>query len=230
MPLRQLPSEILLTLIQQTVAFTWTFGEDGQSLEPEGWLKLTGQTPEDSRGDGWFKVVHPDDVERAGAAWKTAREHLSHFNTDYRIKCVDGIYRWFNVRGVPILNEDGSIKLWVGMCLPIAGQARHRRPAPGAALDGASARGCSLPGAISRAARGLLNWSAADLSEQSQVSVSSIRRIESDEGSVMARQSTVDLLLTVFEAAGVRFTHNSGEIDGVRLVPARIVPAQTRMA
>src|SRR3712207_152730 len=30
------------------------------------WFDYTGQTPEEAAGDGWLKVVHPDDRERSG--------------------------------------------------------------------------------------------------------------------------------------------------------------------
>jgi malonyl CoA-acyl carrier protein transacylase len=36
------------------------------------------------------------------------------FETNYRIRCTDGSYRWTAVKGVPILAADGSVREWIG--------------------------------------------------------------------------------------------------------------------
>jgi signal transduction histidine kinase len=43
----------------------------------------------------------------------------SLYETEYRIRAANGSYRYFVVRGVPVLNEDGSIREWVGTCTDI---------------------------------------------------------------------------------------------------------------
>ncbi|MDR6790309.1 hypothetical protein J2Y58_003689 [Sphingomonas sp. BE138] len=74
-----------------------------------------------------MSAIHPNDVDRVRAAWETAVTHQSHYNTDYRLRCADGIYRWFNARGVPMLGADGSVLKWFGVILSIAGSARMAR-------------------------------------------------------------------------------------------------------
>ncbi len=41
----------------------------------------------------------------------------------------DGEYRYFAVRGVPVIREDGSVREWVGACTDITEQkaAKARR-------------------------------------------------------------------------------------------------------
>ncbi|MGA2767504.1 MAG: PAS domain S-box protein [Candidatus Bathyarchaeia archaeon] len=39
--------------------------------------------------------------------------------TTYRLRRHDGVYRYFIARSVPVLNEDGSIREWVGTCIDI---------------------------------------------------------------------------------------------------------------
>ena len=74
----------------------------------------------------WTRIVHPDDLPRAGAAWSRSLSTGEVYETEFRIRRYDGQYRWFLVRAVPLRAVDGSIARRVGE------QHRHRRsPAPG---------------------------------------------------------------------------------------------------
>ena len=44
--------------------------------------------------------------------------------TEYRIRRWDGEYVWHQARGVPIHNQDGSIREWVGVCVDIEDRKR----------------------------------------------------------------------------------------------------------
>ena len=41
------------------------------------------------------------------------------YETEYRVKGCDGVYRHFLTRGVPVFKKDGSIREWVGTCIDI---------------------------------------------------------------------------------------------------------------
>jgi transcriptional regulator with XRE-family HTH domain len=69
-----------------------------------------------------------------------------------------------------------------------------------------------------RAARGLLNWTQADLSARVSISAVSIRAFE--KGGEM-RESNMKLLRLTFEAAGVQFIPENGGGAGVRLAKPR---------
>jgi len=62
-----------------------------------------------------------------------------------------------------------------------------------------------------RCARGLLDWSQAELSRRTDISTTSIGNIES--GNTQARESTLQVIRNVFERAGIDFIG----MDGVRL-------------
>lgn len=68
-----------------------------------------------------------------------------------------------------------------------------------------------------RAARGLLNWSQADLAEASGVSLATIKHNEPGLGPLDARESTIDKLRAALEAAGIEFIDANGGGPGVRL-------------
>jgi PAS domain S-box-containing protein len=109
------------TSIELTQQLAWTTNNDGNVVEDiPTWRKFTGQSYEETKGIGWTKALHPDDVERAIQVWKKAIESKSAYETEYRVRRSDGIYRYFLARGVPILKkEDGNIKEWVGVCVDI---------------------------------------------------------------------------------------------------------------
>src|SRR5690348_1519068 len=66
-----------------------------------------------------------------------------------------------------------------------------------------------------RAARALLRWEQRDLAQASEVSLATIKRLETMPGILGAHRSTVTALRHAFESAGIEFTN--GEAPGVRL-------------
>ncbi len=89
----------LNALVAATASVFWVNKANGEPSEMPQWMALTGQTHAQMQGLGWLDAIHPDDRARTQAAWITAVEHTEPYNTDYRILCADGIYRWFNARG-----------------------------------------------------------------------------------------------------------------------------------
>ena len=60
------------------------------------------------------------------AAWAEA-ERSGSFSADYRVcRAADGIYRWFQGRGVPVRDEKGRIIEWLGTATDIDDQVRAR--------------------------------------------------------------------------------------------------------
>ena len=55
------------------------------------------------------------------------------------------------------------------------------------------------------------------LAEHSAVSVSTIKRVESEEGIKKATEANLQLIRTTFEAASIEFIGNATEGPGVRL-------------
>jgi transcriptional regulator with XRE-family HTH domain len=74
----------------------------------------------------------------------------------------------------------------------------------------------SLTGAQIRAARALLNWSAADLARQSALGVNTIRRAEVAQDATSLTAANEMAIRRAFEAAGVDFIDENGTGEGVR--------------
>jgi PAS domain S-box-containing protein len=108
------------SFIELTNTVAWATNADGKVVEDiPTWRKYTGQSYEEIEGYGWSKALHPDDVERALQVWKKAVETKSAYETEYRIRRYDGVYRDFLARGIPVFKEDGTIQEWVGTCIDI---------------------------------------------------------------------------------------------------------------
>jgi PAS domain S-box-containing protein len=110
------------SLALATSQIVWTTPTDGMVEDMPNWREFTGQSLEEVRGRGWLQAVHPDDRERTERLTLDAMETKSLYQTEYRIRAADGGYRLFVVRGVPILQNDGSIREWVGTCTDIHDQ------------------------------------------------------------------------------------------------------------
>jgi PAS domain S-box-containing protein len=78
-----------------------------------GWTELTGRPASDYAGLRWLKTVHPDDQERVRGVWDAALRDGAVAVAEFRVRVVDGGYRWVRARGVPI-KEAGAIREWVG--------------------------------------------------------------------------------------------------------------------
>ena len=89
------------------------------------WTELTGCDLEATRAGEFRAGMPPDDVKRAT---EVARESLalgSAFSVECRFRRIaDGELRWHLVRGVPVLNADGTIRNWLGTATDIDDQRR----------------------------------------------------------------------------------------------------------
>jgi PAS domain S-box-containing protein len=107
----------LVAAISQVV---WTADAEGRSTgDVPGWRALTGQTVQEMQGWGWMDAIHPDDRERTVRAWYRAVRTKSLYESEYRVRMRNGSYRHFASRGAPVLDTDGSIVEWFGVCLDI---------------------------------------------------------------------------------------------------------------
>jgi PAS domain S-box-containing protein len=103
------------SLVMATSQIVWTNTADGRVREDSpSWRAFTGQTYDEWKELGWQDALHPDDRERIATLWSECVAKRSVFEAEYRLRRVDGSYRWTAVKGVPILDEDGAIREWIG--------------------------------------------------------------------------------------------------------------------
>ena len=94
----------------------WTNDAQGRMKgEQPGWAALTGQRFDQYQDYGWAEAIHPGDAQPTIEAWNAAVTARKAFVFEHRVKCADGAWRLFSVRAIPALNEDGSVREWVGV-------------------------------------------------------------------------------------------------------------------
>ncbi len=110
-------SEEHLRLVIDTIPQQiWSSPSDGSiDFCNEQWRSYTGLTQEELQGDGWLRMLHPDDRERVLKAWRESVAKGTPFEHEERChRRADGQYRWFLARGVPLRDSEGRIVRWYG--------------------------------------------------------------------------------------------------------------------
>jgi len=74
-----------------------------------------------------------------------------------------------------------------------------------------------LSSELVRAARALLRWEQRDLARASDVSLPTIKRLESKPGALAAHLGTASAIKAAFEKAGIEFIDENGGGPGIRM-------------
>lgn len=126
------------SLIKAISQIIWTADSDGRVTNLIDLLNYCGTTETAMTGSGWLELIHPDDQGKTSQIWMQAVETKSLYESECRLRSVDGDYRYFHNRGVPILNSDGMIQEWVGICTDIT-ERKEAEQALNAAKEAAEA-------------------------------------------------------------------------------------------
>src|SRR5216684_780117 len=109
-------SEDRLRLVIDTLPHQiWSGPPDG-SLDfcNAQWLSYMGFTQDEAQGEGWQRMLHPDDRERVLFAWGECVAKGTPYQQEERHRAADGQYRWFLSRAVPLRDSEGRIVRWYG--------------------------------------------------------------------------------------------------------------------
>lgn len=68
----------------------------------------------------WVKAIHPEDREQIVSKWREAVSKSQNFDAEYRLKSLDGQWKWTKVIASPIFDSDNMITKWVGMNIDIS--------------------------------------------------------------------------------------------------------------
>jgi PAS domain S-box-containing protein len=92
------------------------------------WYEFTGAPVGSTDGDGWSRMLHPEDHDRAWSAWRRALESGLPYRLEHRLRHHSGAYRWVLTSAQPERgNVDGSIDRWYGTFTDIEDIAQARR-------------------------------------------------------------------------------------------------------
>ncbi|WP_037493893.1 hybrid sensor histidine kinase/response regulator [Sphingomonas sp. PAMC 26605] len=65
-------------------------------------------------GSGWTIMVHPDDATAAGERWAASLASGETYETEFRLRRADGMFRWHIARAIAIRGDAGAIVRWIG--------------------------------------------------------------------------------------------------------------------
>ena len=75
-------------------------------------LEYFGRTSEELKDWALIDAVHPDDLPRVIEARQRSIETGGIYDVEHRCRRADGLYRWFQVRGLPVRSVGGTITAW----------------------------------------------------------------------------------------------------------------------
>jgi len=111
------------TITNAMPQMVWSALPDGyHDYYNEQWYEYTGVPTGTTDGAGWNDMFHPDDRERAWAAWRHSLDTGEVYEIQYRLRHHSGEYRWILGRAVPVRDASGRIARWMGTCTDIHSQ------------------------------------------------------------------------------------------------------------
>lgn len=98
----------------------WTADLEGklQYVNP-AMQTFTGTSEESAYGDSWVMLIHPDDRSVAITAW-TASVATGHpYEVEFRMRRLDGIYRWHFARAQRVQIQPDAPPIWYGTAIDV---------------------------------------------------------------------------------------------------------------
>ena len=104
-------------LVDASAQVVWQTNSEGLLTMPSRSLEaFTGQRAEEQYGYGWSDSVHPEDRARLMAEWEATVASSGPLETEVRFwHAATGTWRWMAARGVPLHDDDGTLRGYVGM-------------------------------------------------------------------------------------------------------------------
>lgn len=110
--------ERLRLIIDTIPILVWRKSPDGRAdFLNKHFREYTGLSLEEGLGWGWMNALHPDD--RTKEEWQAAWAAGKPFEKEARLRRADGRYRWFLIRGVPLVDERGNVVNWYGSTIDV---------------------------------------------------------------------------------------------------------------
>ncbi|KAG9011616.1 hypothetical protein FRB93_002677 [Tulasnella sp. JGI-2019a] len=111
----RLTHEQLQTIIDCMPHMCFTASPDGRpTYYNQRWFERTGLTAEQARdARNWMALHHADDMPSALGKWRYSWETGTPLDAEFRLRNLDGSWRWVVARGNPVRDCAGNITHWV---------------------------------------------------------------------------------------------------------------------
>ena len=105
----------LRSVLESLPQISWTADEDGGiDFFSQGWHAYTNHPLENSMGDRWNAMVHPDDLALFLPRYCDAIQNKAIFQHPFRLQQSNGDYRWHLCRAVPVPGSKRRPPSWAG--------------------------------------------------------------------------------------------------------------------
>ncbi len=181
----------------------WRTDPAGRPLDFGSWMDFTGQSVDQLPDYDKLSAIHPDDRDAFRKAWAKGIATRSKIELSARVLRHDGVYQKFLSRILPIFDQRGNVTEWHGLSWLVNNASQPE------------ASQISLKSGHFRAARALLDLSAQQLADLSDVSFSTVRRLEADVNAV--KPDSQERVKKALESRGIRFGHSADGLVSVSL-------------
>ncbi len=125
-PQRTEPGFDYRKLAEAIPALMWLTDADGRVLYANRrWADFTGEEIASlERHELRERLIHPDDVDRVARAWDGVADGSGWIEIEYRLRTRDGGYRWVLASAVPLRDERGRVRQWLGTAIDVDDQKR----------------------------------------------------------------------------------------------------------
>ena len=116
---RRVSEERYRQLADAMPQIVWTSEPDGRvAYYNRRWFEYAGEAMAAFDELGWTRAVHPDELPSVISARERTLQSGEVFEAEFRLRAIDGTYRWHLGRAVPIRGASG-IDFWVGTATDI---------------------------------------------------------------------------------------------------------------
>jgi len=113
------------TLANAIPQLCWMANADGWILwYNQRWYEYTGTTPEQMKGWGWQSVLDPGMLAEVLDRWKNSIATGEPLDMIFPLRGVDGVFRPFLTRVMPVRNRDGRVSEWFGTNTDVSEQRK----------------------------------------------------------------------------------------------------------
>jgi PAS domain S-box-containing protein len=119
-------SEINLRMIIDSIpGLAYTLDAAGQVMHlNQQVLEYFGKTAEELRTWVFTDAVHPDDLPRVVTSLGSSIQSGEPYEIEHRCRRADGVYRWFQVRALPVRDGEDGITGWYVLLIDIDDRKR----------------------------------------------------------------------------------------------------------
>ncbi|WP_263359849.1 EAL domain-containing protein [Acidicapsa ligni] len=94
---------------------SWIMDSEGNNLHMSSrWVQTTELSRKKMRNLGWLEALHPDDLESTMKIMKEALRSGNPIDIEYRVRNLDGDWKWMRSRGSARLSPTAEIIRWYG--------------------------------------------------------------------------------------------------------------------